>query len=212
MNCDGIARWYRALEYLEFGQALERRRLEYLNDVADARHVLILGDGDGRFTAEFVRRNSGATVESVDLSGRMIAMASKRVGGFSKNVRFRVGDARSIAFEGKYDLVVTHFFLDCFENDELNGLVERVAERCDAGARWVISEFGLPESGIERTLAWALVRFLYFGFWLTTGLKVKKLPDYAGALERQGFRVVRRRVAMGGLLVSEIRERRLIGA
>jgi len=57
MNCDGIARWYRALEYLVFGRALERRRFEYLNDMADARHVLILGDGDGRFTAEFVRRN-----------------------------------------------------------------------------------------------------------------------------------------------------------
>ena len=207
MNCDGIARWYRALEYLVFGRALERRRFEYLNDMADARHVLILGDGDGRFTAEFVRRNSGATVESVDLSVKMIAMAEERVGGFPTNVRFRVGDARSIAFEGTYDLVVTHFFLDCFRNDELDGLVERVAERCDAGARWVISEFGLRESGIERTLAWALVRFLYFGFWLTTGLSVKRLPDYASALEKHGFQVVRRRAVLGGLLVSEIRAR-----
>jgi len=207
MNCDGIARWYWALEYLAFGRALERRRLEYLNDVADARHVLILGDGDGRFTAEFVRKNSGATVESVDLSGRMIAIASKRVAGFSTNVRFRVGDARSIAFEGRYDLVVTHFFLDCFRNDELLGLVERVAQSCDAGARWVISEFGLPESGLERTLAWALVRFMYFCFWLTTGLGVKQLPDYARALEKHGFQVVRRRAVLGGLLVSEIRER-----
>ncbi len=93
MNCDGIARWYRVLEYVVFGRALEGRRVEYLNDVADARRVLILGDGDGRFTAEFVRRNSRATVESVDLSGRMIEMAAKRVEGCSTNVRFRVGDA-----------------------------------------------------------------------------------------------------------------------
>jgi len=212
MNCDGIARWYRALEYLVFGRALERRRFEYLDDMADARHVLILGDGDGRFTAEFVRRNGEATVESVDLSARMLAMASKRLGGCSTNVRFRVGDARSIAFEGTYDLVVTHFLLDCFENDELIGLVERVAERCEVGAHWVISEFGLPESGIERTLAWALVRFMYFCFWLATGLKVNRLPDYALALEKQGFEVVRRRAVLGGLLVSEIRERRLMGA
>jgi SAM-dependent methyltransferase len=208
MNCDGIARWYRALEHVVFGRALERRRFEYLNEVADARHVLILGDGDGRFTAEFVRRNSGATVESVDLSARMIAMASRGVGGYSTNVRFRVGDARSIAFEGTYDLVVTHFFLDCFENDELNGLVERVAERCEVGARWVISEFGLPESGLERIAAWVLVRFMYFCFWFTTGLKVNRLPDYASALERQGFQVLRRSAVLGGLLVSEIRGRR----
>jgi ubiquinone/menaquinone biosynthesis C-methylase UbiE len=141
----------------------------------------------------------------------MIEMAAKRVEGCSTNVRFRVGDARSIAFEGTYDLVVTHFFLDCFRSDELDGLVERVAERCEAGARWVISEFALPQSGIERILAWALVRFMYFCFWLTTRLSVNRLPDYANALEKQGFQVMRRRAVLGGLLVSEMRERRLIG-
>jgi ubiquinone/menaquinone biosynthesis C-methylase UbiE len=212
MNCDGIARWYRTLEYLVFGRALERRRLEYLNDIADARRVLILGDGDGRFTAEFVRRNGEATVEVVDLSAGMMAMARERMGGGSRNVRFRVGDARSISFEGTYDLVVTHFFLDCFGSDELPALIARVAERCDDGARWVISEFGLPERGVGRIAARMLVRFMYFCFWLTTGLNVKQLPDYASALEEKGFRVVRRRAVLGGLLVSEIRERRLIGA
>jgi hypothetical protein len=104
-------------------------------------------------------------------------------------------------------LVVTHFFLDCFRSDELDGLVERVAERCEAGARWVISEFALPQSGIERILAWALVRFMYFCFWLTTGLSVNGLPNYSTALGKQGFRVVRRRAVLGGLLVSEMRER-----
>ena len=126
MNCDGIARWYRALEYLVFGRALERRRLEFLDDVTDARQVLVLGDGDGRFTAEFVKRNPKATVDWVDLSSRMTEIAERRIGDAGVNVRFQVGDARTVSIAKKYDLVVTHFFLDCFTEDELEGLVARV--------------------------------------------------------------------------------------
>jgi SAM-dependent methyltransferase len=80
MNCDRIAWCYWYLEYLVFGRVLERRRLEYLDDAADARSVLILGDGDGRFAAEFVRRNPRAVVESIDVSARMVALARGRVG------------------------------------------------------------------------------------------------------------------------------------
>jgi len=43
MNWDSIARWYRWLEYLGFGRALEDRREAFLSDVADARRVLALG-------------------------------------------------------------------------------------------------------------------------------------------------------------------------
>ena len=204
MNCDGIARWYRSFEYLAFGRALEQRRLEYLDDVKDTRQVLILGDGDGRFTAEFVKRNPGAQVDWVDLSSGMTAMAERRIGDGGANVRFRVGDARTISLTEKYDLVVTHFFLDCFTEEELDVLVGRVAECCEPGARWLISEFGLPDGGIGRVASRVLIRFMYFFFRVATGLRVTQLPVYARVLERHGFRVVGRRMAMGGLLVSEL--------
>ena len=65
MNCDRIARWYRWLEYASFGRALERRRLEYLAATADARRVLILGEGDGRFLAAFFRLSKYSVVDAV---------------------------------------------------------------------------------------------------------------------------------------------------
>ena len=63
MNCDRIAHWYRPLEYLVFGRALEKRRFEYLGQVGEVRNALILGDGDGRFTAEFVQALSAGASE-----------------------------------------------------------------------------------------------------------------------------------------------------
>jgi hypothetical protein len=52
-----------------------------------------------------------------------------------------------------------------------------------------------------------LIRICYFSFRLTTGLETTELPEYRTALEAEGFKRVRYRVALGGLLISELWER-----
>ena len=206
MNCDRLARWYRLLEYLVFGRALERRRFEYLDQLAGVRNALLLGDGDGRFTAEFVKRYPLARVDSVELSSGMLALAQTRLRGF-ENVRFWAADARTIDLPRQYDLIATHFFLDCFLVDELQPLVARIAAHCPRGGWWLVSEFGLPDAGLRRVAARALIWIMYLFFWITTGLKVRRLPEYRPVLEESGFRIRRRRLTAGGLLVSELWER-----
>jgi SAM-dependent methyltransferase len=208
MNCDPIARWYRWLEYAAFGRALERRRREYIHEVANARSVLILGDGDGRFTAEFVERNRAALIDSVDLSPRMQALARERIGEGTPNaLRLHEGDARTIELEQKYDVIVSHFFLDCFTARDLELLVARISEAAYPQARWLISEFGLPSGGIRRLGAALLIKVMYWFFRIATGLKTSRLPDYSTIFALYGFRRVRHRAAAGGLLVSELWER-----
>ncbi len=211
MNCDRIARWYRFLEHLVFGRALERRRFEYLEQVAGLRRVLMLGDGDGRFTAEFVKRNRLAEVDSVELSSGMLALARKRVEHevHGARVRFWLADARTVELPGPYDLIVTHFFLDCFTESELAGLVAGLAKHCSPGGRWLISEFGLPSAGLRRVAAGALIRAMYWFFRTATGLPVNRLPQYAPVLAANGFRVVGQCSKASGLLVSELWERAL---
>ena len=53
---DKLARPYRWLEYLAFGRALEGCRLDLLPWLGGARRVLTIGEGEGRFVAELVRR------------------------------------------------------------------------------------------------------------------------------------------------------------
>lgn len=206
MNCDRIARWYRWLEYLAFGRALERRRREYLNEAANARSVLILGDGDGRFTAEFLDRNREAVVDSVDLSPRMLELAARRVGG-AMRLRCWAGDARTIELPQKYDLIVSHFFLDCFTDCDIEVLVERVSDAACPRAQWLVSEFCVPRAGIRRLGASLLIRTMYGFFRIATGLRTKRLPDYAKVFALHGFRRARHAAAAGGLLISEVWER-----
>ena len=210
MNCDGIARWYWLLEYLAFGRALERRRREYMKEVTGARRVLILGDGDGRFTAEFLQQSAAAWVDSVDLSSRMLGLAEERIRACPSgpvHVRLYQGDARTVELSGKYDLIVSHFFLDCFTSDEVPALVAQMARTACPRARWLLSEFGLPRAGMWRWAAVVLVQIMYLFFRVFTGLEAKRLPDYAASLASQGFRRVRYRSAWGGFLVSELWER-----
>ncbi len=194
MNCDPIARWYRWLEYLGFGRALERRREAFLERVADARRVLALGEGDGRGLAALLRANRTATVDTIDLSARMLELARARAG--SERVNYHRGDALLMPLpDAAYDLIVTHFFLDCFEEAELDRLVERIARATRPDARWVISEFRKP--GL-------LVAILYLFFRVTTGLRTRRLVDYHPILQCHGFRLAREEPAWRGLLASEL--------
>ncbi len=91
MNCDRIARWYQLMEYCTLGLALERRRYEFIGEVADAKRVLILGDGDGRFTAEFLKSSRANTIDYVEQSAEMIRQAKRR----TERIPSRAGRALS---------------------------------------------------------------------------------------------------------------------
>jgi ubiquinone/menaquinone biosynthesis C-methylase UbiE len=207
LNCDRIARWYRWLEYLSFGRALERRRFEYLTVTADARRVLMLGEGDGRFLAAFVRDNDQAEVDSIESSREMMRLAADRIRGRGR-VTFHHADARLVGLPaGEYDLVVTHFFLDCFSTEESAGLISRISGAAAPRARWLISEFDQHGEGFARYWTALLIRCCYFFFRLTTGLETTRLPEYRGALRANGFARMRYKEALGGLLISELWER-----
>jgi len=197
LNCDPIARWYRWLEYSGFGGELQRRRCAFLRDVADARRVLVLGDGDGRFLVRLVQQNHGASIDYIDLSWRMLELARRRAG---EKVTYVRGDALTVALpKAEYDLLVTHFFLDCFDSTDLERLIARLAESSRPDSRWVVSEF-------RESSWWArrIIRLLYRFFAWTTGLKTSRLTDHRPLLEKNGFRLAKEQTARWGLLASEL--------
>ena len=56
MSFDRLAPFYRTLEVLTFGRALWICRTRLLGDFLAVRRALVLGDGDGRFTAKLLGR------------------------------------------------------------------------------------------------------------------------------------------------------------
>jgi SAM-dependent methyltransferase len=209
MNCDRIAAAYRWLEYLSFGATIQHCRTHFLGAVRQSRFALILGDGDGRFLASYLHGNPAGRVESVDISPRMLALAQRRAAlapGANARVRFILSDARSYSPSPGYDLVVTHFFLDCLREDEIDALAARLRHSAAPRARWLVSEFRIPAGPIARPLAQFIVGALYQFFGLFTGLALRQLPDYRRPLERHGFHLLHHHYRLGGLLTSELWE------
>jgi SAM-dependent methyltransferase len=206
-NFDRIARPYRWLEYLTLGNALQNCRTHYLSRLLDRRQALVLGDGDGRFTSRLLASNLSIKVLAVDTSTTMLQLLRQRSEATAPNTYLRLrthqADALTHTLEGPYDLVVTHFFLDCLTQPELNALVARTAEHLSPGALWLISDFRIP-NGAMRLPAKLLIRSLYFAFRLLTGLRTTHLPDHAAPLTQAGLTRISHQHSLAGPLTTEL--------
>jgi SAM-dependent methyltransferase len=204
-NFNGLACIYRWMELLTFGPWLERCRCAFLGDLAGCRRAAVLGDGDGRFTAQLLRANSTIEIDAVDLSPAMLRTLLRSAG--HNAVRIRVHCADALTWQPAnppYDLVVTHFFLDCLTEDDVRSLADRLQGALSPAGLWIVSEFAIPEGAFGRWVARPVVWLLYRTFGLLTGLAVRNLPDHAAALRGAGFKLRKRRSWLGGLLIAEI--------
>jgi SAM-dependent methyltransferase len=209
VNFNPIARPYRWLEYLTLGRTLERCRLHYLPKLLQQKRALILGDGDGRFLAQLLAQNRHLHADAVDTSATMLKLLSRRCQATDPNIasRLQLRHTSALIFSAppgkKYDLVVTHFFLDCLTQPELESLIHRISPTLAPGAIWLVSDFRVP-SGPMRLPAKLVIRTLYLAFRILTGLRTTRLPVHATPLGHAGLTRVACHHRLAGLLTTEI--------
>jgi cyclopropane fatty-acyl-phospholipid synthase-like methyltransferase len=206
VNFDRIARPYRWLEYLSFGPWLARCRSAQLAHLTSARHALLLGDGDGRFLARLLAVNPNVTADVVDSSHSMLMLLQHRLrrSGGDQRICLHHADALTWSPTGTYDLIVSHFFLDCFFPHQLEQLFDSVLPHALPEAKWVISEFAIPRNPFGACFARGTIRWLYRAFGWTTGLRVRALPDFANSLRGRGLILSKDQRYLAGLLCSQL--------
>lgn len=201
-----LARAYRWMEYLSFGPYLQQCRTLRLAEMASCRRALIYGDGDGRFLAELVRRLPRIRVAAIDASSEMLRRAAERLPS-DADVRMVEADAltdQAAALpEAPFDLIVSHFFLDCFNEQELSTLLAAVNGAAAEDAIWVVSDFAIPQRAVARQAGKLIVSGLYLAFGVLTGLTTRHLPDHGRVMCEAGWSLDDRRTLLLGLLVSE---------
>lgn len=204
MNFDRVAAWYRWLEWVSFGPMLQRCRLALLDGVRDARRILILGEGDGRFLERLRQVNPAAEIVVIDASRRMIELAKRRCPP-GANVQFIHADARQVLEGlGRFDAIVTLFFLDCFSAAESERLICELAHHMSPGGRWLWADFTIPGRGAGRWFGRAVVAGLLWFFRRTADLEADTLVDCRPVFAALGFELVSERSRLGGLLASRL--------
>jgi hypothetical protein len=205
---DRVARMYRAMEFLSFGPLLERCRFFHLPQLRQARRALVFGDGDGRFLTRLVSENREIRVDAVDASPVMLGLLNGRVAQAQAQSRVTTTCADARDYQPRslgYDLVATHFFLDCLTPAETAALLASTRPHLAPNAQWLVSEFAVPRQGrIRAGLSRAVISALYAAFRLLTGLTVRAIPPWRSLLAQAGFACVSSHASLGGLLVSEL--------
>jgi ubiquinone/menaquinone biosynthesis C-methylase UbiE len=213
MNFDRIAGSYRWLEYAAFGRALEHARFDFLSRAAEARCVLILGGGDGRFLAQLLCRNRRASVAVIETSARMIQLARERLPPAERSrVAFHQIDAVAGPWpDGPFDLSVSHFFLDCLDYRAAEAVILKMSALLTPGAVWLVSEFQEPPGPIRHLHARLWLGAMYRFFSMATGLRASRLPPYRELLTRRGLEEIEHGERRFGLIRSQVWRRRAAG-
>ena len=209
MSFDALAPWYLALETIAFGNALQRCRAACLGEIQSPRCALLVGEGNGRFLCKLFRAHPDVRVDCIDASERMLQLARRRVvnelPGRTDHVRFLQRDIMKWAPpENHYDLVVTHFLLDCFPEAELAGVIKNLASAAKPDAAWLLADFRMPARGFARLRARVWLAMMYQFFRFTARISACELIDPTPFMQAAGFTLAHQQLFQQGMLKSEL--------
>jgi ubiquinone/menaquinone biosynthesis C-methylase UbiE len=211
MSFDLLAPHYRWMEWLLAGRKLQRCRTAFVQAIPRPRRVLMLGEGNGRCLVELLCAYPEARFTCVDASSRMLERARARVLGHGlgdERIEFVHADVvKWQAPSEKFDLLVTHFFLDCFRADQLARMIPRLAAAAAPDARWLLADFCEPASGVAKWRARGILRAMYFFFQRVTLLPASRLTPPDAFLQQSGFVLRERTLSEWGLLHSDLWQR-----
>jgi ubiquinone/menaquinone biosynthesis C-methylase UbiE len=187
VSFDRVAPHYRWLETLVFGNQLQQARVAFMREIGSPRRALIVGEGNGRFLAEFVRSHPAAAVDCIEASGQMIELARRSLDPQAcvNFIQTDIGGAELAP--NSYDLLVTHFFLDCLGEGALAAVIVKLANSATRDAQWLVADFSEPSKSWRRLPARFLIALMYFFFRLAAGIEARQLVDYRPLLQAEGF-------------------------
>jgi ubiquinone/menaquinone biosynthesis C-methylase UbiE len=207
MSFDLLAPHYRWMEFVLAGSKLQRCRTAFLDRIGGAKKILIVGEGNGRFLLECRRNLPGAKITCVDASARMLEAAQRRVtgrGGNCERIEFIHADALTwTPLEPGFDLLVTHFFLDCFRSEQLETLIAKFTRSAAPGANWLLADFQSAPAGFNRFRSQVILWLMYRFFRVVTRLPAAALVPPDSFLKRNGFLLRERALSDWGLLHSD---------
>jgi ubiquinone/menaquinone biosynthesis C-methylase UbiE len=208
MSFDLLAPHYRWLESIVFGNALQEARTCWISNIPRPKRTLLLGEGNGRFLCELLRVHPKIDVDCLDASERMLQLARARLERLCpescRSVRFLHCNVLDWSSSDSYDLVVTHFFLDCFERKELESVIAKIARVARENATWLIADFTIPRGTFARAHAMLWLKTMYAFFRVSAQLNTKRLIDSRRYVESVGFARISTRVFRWRMLQADI--------
>lgn len=197
-NYDRAAKWYDGLASLVFGTRLEDAKITHLNNVRSGDHVLIVGGGSGRLLAYLDELGIACHVDFVEVSHRMMQSARKK--SLSKiTVDYYQKDILLHTSNKKYDVVITNFFFDQYNEAACHNYLRHFMAFLREGGLLLYADFIPPEGRSDKILK----DLMYSFFRLTIGLGKVQLIDHRIIFRKAGL-LLEKSAMISSFIVSEV--------
>jgi len=187
---DKIAPFYGVFESFLFGSKLQEMRCAYLDQLADRRDILLIGEGTGLFLEKLLQVNPKTNVTVVEQSAEMIERSRNRViAQDSGRVTFHKVALQEFDTVKRFDSVCTFFFWDCFEKSQLRAMLPILSKYAKGQSLWIDVDFFEIQEGSLLSKCWhfMLIRVLYGFFGLATGIEARQVVEIEPLAKQNGF-------------------------
>jgi ubiquinone/menaquinone biosynthesis C-methylase UbiE len=207
-NFDFVARFYPLLERVVFGSTLNCSRSFFISRIMEGNNVLLIGEGNGRFLCEAVKRSSTPTFTVVDSSAHMLSAAARRVARIEQCPRIEFFHADILDWRpplAHYDRIVTHFVLDLYKPYRMRRIIEKISCLASEDTLWTNVDFTNAHQLLrQRLLMWAQYRF----FRICAGIEAPRLFDSIGYIREAGWETIEKRTLKQGWIAAYLMSRR----
>jgi len=121
---DFLSPFYDLLARLIIGKDIVNSQLHFLKSFRECNRLLILGGGSGWILEPLCKACPDIQIDYIDLSPKMIN-AAKRISGKNVRINFILGTENDIP-DRLYDGVITNFYLDMFEKQTIEKVIEKI--------------------------------------------------------------------------------------
>jgi len=207
MQFDRIAPHYPWMEWLFASGLMQRCRTAHIGRTHHCRNALLAGEGHGRFLEVLLQTNPQIRVTCVESSAKMIEQMRQmlnRRGLDPARVTFQHENLMQCQWpDGRFDLIVTNFFLDCLKPAQIRRAVRLMAEHSTPDAIWLLADFRIPETGWRRWRAIGILASLYLFFRYSANVSARWLTPPDNFLKAVGFELRKRRLTSFGFAYSD---------
>lgn len=199
---DLLSGFYDLMLWSTSGNAILKSQTALLSCLPEIKTVLILGGGTGSFLVELLNRKNIESVTYADISAGMIKKTQnkiqKRIPEQLSKVKFICGEIDSIHHEENFDLVITNYFLDQFETEELGLLLDKIAGHLIHSGYWYVADFSFSQkpSFIKKIIH----QILYLFFRTICNITAKNVPDLKTEMKEIKLKLKAERYFLKGLL------------
>lgn len=201
---DLIASFYPLLEQTVFASTLSQARRIFMTQVRAGNHILLIGEGNGRFLFEALKQTTADSFTVVDSSARMLAAAAHRIAAVDLCPHVELIHADILEWQSpasSYDRVVTHFFLDQFRPDRIRRVVEAISRLATEDALWINVDFTSENQDLrQKFLMWVQYRF----FQVFAEIESDRLFDPRPWIQQAGWDILETKSLDSGWISAQL--------